>query len=198
MLVLVTAFAVCSLSHGRALVAFIGASEAFNYYWLQETLWIKICGWVAQVAYSFLHLWGMDITYNSRGDHFTLFSPYFQIRIYADCSGVEGIFLFNFMLSAIFLLTTGICLLKRRILVYYLLGIIYMFCINILRISAYFAFGYWAYRPDAWGLMQVTRGVPLYLFHTYVGWILYLIAFRIFALCLYRTGACKSNRYRLI
>jgi len=179
------------IRHPRpAIVAIIAASAAANYYWLMRIMWEQMCNWTLTGVYSFLSIFHMNIAGHvwSPSDTVTslvIESPYFVIRVDPSCNGLEGIFLFNFMLSVMLLVDWE--LFKRRSLILlYGFGVLYMFVINILRISLFFTLGYWAYRPNAWKWVQGLRGAPVYLFHSYVGWVFYLAAFGIFAAWLYR------------
>jgi exosortase/archaeosortase family protein len=163
-------------------VAIVAGSAACSYYWLSNIIWKKICGWTTYAVYATLHLFGAQ-AHVSRGawpsNSFEIISPYFYIQVFSGCSGIEGIVLFIFMLSIVFLYDWELYR-SRRILLLYVVGVIYMFFINVLRITAFFMFGYWAFNPNAWEWVQSLKGAPLDLFHTYVGWVFYLIAFVLF------------------
>lgn len=168
-----------------ALVAVVAGSSAFNYYWLTNAIWKQMCAWTTELVYAILHLFGTQVHIATGGDtSINLLSPYFNIEVYIGCSGLEGIFLFLFMLSVLFLVDWE-AFRKRRLLMFYAIGIIYMFLVNALRIAVYFVLGYWAYNPRSWEWVQSLQDAPLVLFHTYFGWAFYLGAFWIFATCLY-------------
>jgi exosortase/archaeosortase family protein len=189
-------FAEClkrAIRHPRlAIIAVIAASAAANYYLLSEVMWKQMCNWTLNGIYTLLSIFHMNIhAYPGASNEARLIllrSPYFGINIWADCSGLEGIFLFNFMLSIVFLMDWEIFK-RRSILLLYGFGIMYMFILNILRISLFFALGYWAYRPDAPEWVQHLQGAPIYLFHSYIGWLIYLVAFASFAAQMYRPDA---------
>ena len=112
-------------------------------------------------------------------------SKYFVVEVYRTCSGLEGMSLFIFLLSIIFLLDWRIFR-QVRILEIYLIGILYMFFINAVRIASVFSVGYHAWDPAASGFAKSLRGAPIELFHSFVGHIYYLTAFAIFAAIMYR------------
>jgi exosortase/archaeosortase family protein len=174
-----------------AIVAVIAATAAINYYELMRTLWEEMSNWTKIVVAALLRLFRMDISSTDvvRWDpsfppNLTIKSPYFGIQVYGSCNGLEGIFLFMFMLSAMLLIDWD--MFKRRsITLLYGFGIIYMFFFNALRIFTFFTLGYWAYNPRAWNWVHSFQGAPLSLFHSYVGWGFYLWAFGIFAAWMY-------------
>lgn len=175
----------------EALILTIAATAAANYYWLTRVIWVQIVDATAHVVYAVLYLFDNSIVINTRKmaeiemAGIEIYSGYFNILVNPSCSGLEGIFLFAFMLSVMLLIDWD--LFKRRsILLLYALGVILMFFVNALRITAFFTVGYWAYRPDAWEWVQSLKGAPVFLFHSYVGWVFYLIAFGLFAGWMYR------------
>lgn len=161
-----------------AIIAVIAATAACNYYYLMR-FWPYFDRWTGQAAFVFLHSLGLDITAGMYQRDPTILSKHFSVIIFRTCNGLEGIFLFMFMLSVMLLLDWD--LFKRRIIsLLYEFGIVYMFLFNILRIASLYMVGYWAYNPDAWGWVHSLQGVSLYMFHSYLGWIYYLVAFGIF------------------
>ena len=178
-----------------ALVAVVAAMAGFNYYWLMQSIWMKMCDWTVRTVYFILHSVGMNnVVVHNLNDYVRVHSfnnqvilinsPSFTIAIMPACNGLEGIFLVNFLLSVMFLFDWQVFK-RMHILLIYLLGIIYMLFMNPLRLAVYFWFGSWANRPDAWHWVQSLRGAPVYLFHSYVGFVFYLIAFGLFATGLY-------------
>jgi len=183
--------------------AIVGSAAACNYYWLQSTMWEKMCGWTAQAAFKILHPYSPSFsTFITPHQHnFIIISPHFQIQINPGCNGLEGIFLFNFLLSAMLLIDWE--LFKRKsIVLLYAFGVVYMFYINALRIVSFFTLGFWAYNPYAWHWMWYLQSAPLILFHSYVGWVFYLIGFGVFAGWMYtsttrETLVAKLMRYSI-
>jgi exosortase/archaeosortase family protein len=166
--------------------AFVAGSAVCNYYWLMNTLWSLMCGWTTKMVYAILHFCGANVNVKAtiHNHQFQLASPYFNIVIYPPCNGLEGIFLFVFMLSVLFIFDWRYFA-DRSILRLYIGGIAYMFIVNALRISAFFTLGYWAYNPGAWEWVRAFQAAPLVLFHTYAGWVVYLGAFCAFVNYLY-------------
>lgn len=168
------------------LVAFVAATAPSNFYWLTEILWRQMCSWTTFCVYHILHVF-TDQVHLGKGDwedtSFIIKSPYLIMKVYPGCSGLEGIFLFSFMLSVYFLYDWDYFK-NRKIIRLYLIGLIYMFAVNCLRIVTYFAVGYWANNPDAWLWVQEFKGTPVVLFHTYIGWVYYIIAFVLYCIVL--------------
>jgi exosortase/archaeosortase family protein len=172
----------------KSLCALVAGSAACNYYWFMHTLWEQMCTWTSRSALAVLQFLQMNATsniYTPWKSSVMIASPYFTIFVNAACNGLEGILLFNFLLS-ILMLHDWDSFKRKSILFLYAVGIIYIFCVNVLRIVSFFSLGYWANHPDAWGWVQSLKGAPVYLFHSYVGWVYYFIAFELFAAWLYR------------
>src|SRR5262249_26340809 len=106
------------------------------------------------------------------------------LRLYPACSGLEGVFLFYFLLAAMMLIDWRLFS-SRRVLAYFLIAFIYMFFLNAFRITALFMVGDCAWRPDASAFAVSFRDWPLMMFHDWVGWLVYLSAFLLFAAIVY-------------
>src|SRR5258706_13246147 len=101
-------------------------------------------------------------------------SANFAVQLQPPCSGLEGIFLFMFLLSGMILLDWQ--WFKRfRLLDIYLVAIVFMFFVNALRITVYVIIGHWANAPDAGEFAQSLGDLPLAMFHSLAGGVLYLI-----------------------
>lgn len=196
-----------------SLVLVMGMFSSTMYFIIQGHLWTKVCHATAHVVdFILVRLAGIHVfVYESKmpvyrrivrmhskgevkivtikqggGDKFlTMQSETFAIKLFPACSGMEGVFLFMFLLSSVLLIDWQIFK-KRSIIDLYLMGFIYMFMVNAMRISSLFLFGHYAWKPDASHAMQLSRGVPIHVFHTWVGWVVYLVAFFIFVSILYR------------
>ena len=179
------------------LIALLTASISALYNLLENQTWERLCRSTASMVYWLLHSFGFEIglTIGSDKNHIpitTISSKAFVLQVYRPCSGMEGIFLFLFLLSAIFVIDWP--LFKRsRIIEIYLIGIIYMFLVNVLRIASLYALGYFAWQPDASAFMQSLRATPIEIFHSVAGEIYDFIAFVFFALVLYRNAAKKPK-----
>ncbi|MDE3059768.1 MAG: exosortase/archaeosortase family protein [Pseudomonadota bacterium] len=178
-----------------AIVAILAASAACNYYWLMRTLWAQMIGWTAHTVHVILRFYGaaaFAMPHPKWQGSFIIGSHYFRASVNPGCNGLEGIFLFNFLLSVMLLLDWQLFR-RRSLILLYGLGVIYMFFVNAIRITVLFSIGYWAYRPDAWPFMWHFRGATLEMFHSYEGWVFYLIAFGLFAAWLYRTTLRRNQ-----
>lgn len=178
------------------LVAIIGGMAAYNYYWLMRDLWYYMCGWTTTTVYYMLQFLSYDAVayvHGRKETSFVILSKYFGIIVNPGCNGLEGIFLFNFMLSVMFLVDWEFFK-KRSIILIYAIGAVYMFFVNALRITAFFSVGYWASQPNMPGWVKSMRGTTVELFHSYVGWAFYLIAFALFATWLYDSTAKKLRK----
>jgi|GEM_PF-6483764 len=179
------------------LVLLIAATASINYYWLMQALWVEMRGLTTEVVYFVLKLFGTDayaVIHPRVNTTIFIRSPNFMIWVNNACNGLEGIFLFNFLLSIMFLLDWDIFR-RSHIFLIYVFGVIYMFIINSLRITVFFTVGYWAYKPGVPEWVSAMRGWPVMMFHSWIGWVLYLIAFGLFALVLYRSVG-RKNRIR--
>jgi exosortase/archaeosortase family protein len=203
------------------LVLLVGMFPAIMYFKIQEHLWTKVCHATAHVVDFILQrLIGLHVyVYESQrpvmyrlirhhyrngeikittkkipaGDKIvTMQSDTFGIKLFPACSGMEGVFLFMFLLSCVLLIDWQIFK-KRSVIDLYLMGFIYMFMVNAIRISGLFVFGHYAWQPDASHAMQLSRGVPIHVFHTWVGWVIYLVAFFIFVSILYKYTARRMQ-----
>jgi exosortase/archaeosortase family protein len=120
-------------------------------------------------------------------------SAYFKIEMSPPCSGLEGVFMAIYMLSLLFLWDWDFFS-KKRLSLIYALVISAMFLMNSIRIALFFTVGHWAYHPNAWEWIQRFRGAPLYLFHSYIGWILYLMTFWLLVHILYKTRSKPDSQ----
>jgi exosortase/archaeosortase family protein len=172
-------------------VAIVAASSALLYYRLIEVLWQSMCGVTAQMVFALLRLFDAQVSITQSFAHgmprFLVGSPWFSINVYIGCSGLEGIFLFTFMLSVLFLCDWKFFK-NRNLVLLYTIGVICMFMVNALRITAFFTIGYWAHKPGVGKWLNALQGTPVDLFHSYVGWVFYLITFVVFSICVHNKG----------
>ena len=175
------------------LVAAVASSAVLLYGWLYKDGGVQLCLLSAKAVYGLLYLTGMDIVMQENMDNTIISSGYYAIKVYWGCSGLEGILLFFFLLSAMLLLDWQ-WFKHRRLLPIYLFGFVYMLSFNILRIASLFTLGYWAYNPNAPEWAHQLQGAPVYLFHSYVGWVYYFIAFALFTLSLYQQIARENGK----
>lgn len=177
------------------LVMLVAATATINYYWLMRDIWVQLRNWTTALVYGTLHTFGAEAyaVIHPRVDT-TIFirSKSFTIWVNNACNGLEGIFLFSFMLSLMFLLDWQVFR-HMKISVIFAVGALYMFFMNAMRITLLYTIGYWAYKLDVPDWVKAMRGWPVVLFHSYIGWVLYLIAFGIFAFWLYRAAGRKKR-----
>ncbi len=168
---------------------FAGASP-WLFYWLIKDYWQVACGFAAKATQVLLSGLGLNITAypddpGTRDPNFILGTDYWKIQVFSDCSGFEGICLFIYLLSMLLMMDWN--LLKRySMTLLYSIGVFYMMAFNVLRISSLYTLGYFAYDPGANVFMREFKGAPVAIFHSYVGWTYYLVAFSIFAWVLYK------------
>jgi exosortase/archaeosortase family protein len=199
-----------------AIVAAIGAGAIHMYEVAQARLWEQMCHSTAQIINFFLnHFVPMNIALYEKKHNFVhvaniggrmvaspryenhyvvIGSDWFSLNLFPQCSGLEGVCLFFFLLSAMVMLDWKLFQ-TRRLFELYLMAFLYMFLINALRISAFFLMGYWAWAPDATAFAQSMRDAPLMLFHTWVGWVVYLGAFGFFITRLYGSMALSNGEF---
>lgn len=163
-----------------------GGLTGVGYDYLQETIW----GWMvystAILLRTFFLAIGIDATVTgSSTERAFLQTSYFQVYIHQPCSGLEGIFLFFFLLSLLVLLDWKVFG-RFRIWPLYVFGYVYMYVMNAIRIGALFMIGYHAGNPASPAWVRSLKGTPFEVFHTYTGWVIYLLAFFIFAAWMYR------------
>ncbi len=143
-------------------------------------LWPFLSTAVTLIVYSLLKILGFKMILGD--DPFTLSHPLFSAKIAAACSGLEGIFLFIFLFSLILIVDWGKYSLKKAFLIY-CLGILFMFCLNALRVTIFFAAAILATKH--WGQGQASQ-LFVWFFHANVGWIFYLIGIAVFFSILFR------------
>ena len=143
-------------------------------------IWPFLSSAVTMIVYQLLRLLGFDMFMGA--DQYTISHPLFSARVAAACSGLEGIFLFIFLFSLIVIVDWGSYSVRKALLIY-LLGILYMFLLNVLRVMVFFAAAIWATKQ--WGEGQASQ-LFVWFFHANVGWIFYLIGIALFFSILFR------------
>lgn len=108
----------------------------------------------------------------------------YTIDVFAPCSGLEGIFLYLFLTCSLLIIQWEIFS-KWRIHRLFAFSVIYVYCINVLRISLIFLLGVWAHSHDSPMALSM-RGWPMQAAHSYAGFIIYLVAFDVFMRYVYR------------
>jgi exosortase/archaeosortase family protein len=165
-----------------AMVAVIG-SLTMHAYALMEKLddlgWEKMANATILIVRGILRLFGIHSTSWTIHDG-DVRAPVvvldnFSVIIYSGCSGMEGVCLFFFLLSCILLLDWRLFS-RWEVFELYAWGFLYMFVVNALRITAFILFGHWA----GVGEEAITE-----IFHSWIGFVLYFIAFGVFMVALY-------------
>lgn len=142
---------------------------------LNSILWSHLSSSTCIIVSRGLALFGYSDVFLVGG--YTLKSPYFSISIFPACSGLEGILIFVTVFS-IFLIQSNLIFLKTKYIFFtYLIGIFYMYVLNILRIISYFLFGMSVAKTS--GSVEGAKSA-IKLFHSNVGWVLYFIGISLF------------------
>ncbi len=179
-------------------VAAFGSCVSCLYNLFDTFLFERLCQSTAFVVYCMLHSIGFQIGVNvSDGENVRLFSRYYMLAVYRPCSGIEGIFMFQFLLSAILMFDWPIFR-RMHLIEMYLVGFLYMFLVNCLRIASLFTIAYFASMPDASEAMQEWRGAPKQMFHSFAGQIYYFIAFTVFAMIVYKRAIRAAAKARAV
>lgn len=180
----------CILKEKRAIIIMlIAAAAPFLYAFLQDQIWDHMSKSSAFLVNEMVNLMGVDsdawfeISQGTRPT-IVIASSYFNVQVYADCSGLEGIFFFYFLMSCMLLIDWKFF---RHMSLFnlYLFGFIYMYCFNILRISLLYVLGTMARTPGASSFMRQFEGAAWDYMHQWTGVFLYLVAFGIFAMVMY-------------
>ncbi len=137
-------------------------------------LWIFFSKIVAKCVYFMLTFFFKGATYHLEDTIPLIGIPAIKAKIYAPCSGIEGMWLFV-LLFTVLVLTQYKNVNKKKVLFLYLIGIIGAFLLNILRTFCIFVIGSFTSREFALGI-----------FHSNVGWILFTLYFLIFTQLTYR------------
>ncbi len=172
----------------RTIVAMIGTGSSAAYALCDRLLWEKMCQATAASCEWLLRTLGytisVGVTMDDSKQAATLTSEYFTVIVYKACSGIEGVFLFTFLLSLVLLMDWKL-LKKLHLIETYLIGFIFMYGMNVLRITSLFLVGHYAYMPNASPLMASMQGFPLHAFHSAVGQVYYFLAFMLFSSVMY-------------
>jgi exosortase/archaeosortase family protein len=102
--------------------------------------------------------------------------PSFGTLVGAPCSGLEGVFFFIAAFSFILMIEPERPS-RLRIAVIYCIGIIYMFVLNIVRITFFFLIALWAVQK--WGQKEAAE-LYVSLFHGNIGWLIYTLGLAFF------------------
>jgi exosortase/archaeosortase family protein len=132
-----------------------------------ERLWRYSSGMTTTLVAAALKILGYEMI--PAAEPFALKHSLLSLKIYAPCSGLEGITFFVTVLSLVLMLDHQ-RFSRTRIVVAYAAGIAYMWFLNVLRILLIFIAGVWVSGES--GREEGTR-VAVNLFHANTGWLIY-------------------------
>lgn len=141
-----------------------------------QNLWTYFSSVISEIIYRFFSIFFNDVTYKPFVSSFTMAEgggPLlgigdFKAIVGKPCSGIDSFLLFTSLYALIFILDYK-RLKKGPAITAYFIGIIGMFITNVLRIMLLFIFGAYIDAKFAIGL-----------FHTNIGWILFIIYFFVY------------------
>lgn len=162
-----------------ALIAVLMGFSYRAYLTLNEWFWYPLCKATAELLQSVLKIFNSDVYIaDAYGQSIELASKYYAISVFKPCSGMEGMTLFTFVACALFL--KGWNRYRHCDLSTLLFGLwAYIFLFNCLRIMIIFVLGHAAHHPSAPTIVQEFNWLPVWLFHSVGGTLLYLLAFAI-------------------
>ena len=131
-------------------------------------LWPLFSEIVAKIVYFMLSLFFEGTVYHMTGTIPTVGIPAITAKIYAPCSGIEGMGLFLLLFTVLALMEYK-TINKIKVLLLYPAGLIGAFIVNILRTFFIFVAGHFTSAEFAIGA-----------FHSNVGWILFTLYFLVF------------------
>jgi exosortase/archaeosortase family protein len=173
--------------------AFLASGYAL-YPIINQSVWFPLCKGTATVLAQLFDALGMNVgTYEYRGLKMMLESPQFKINVHAPCSGFEGMLLFLGLYHAVVLWDYKLFS-KTDIWGISLVFCFIAFVVNTIRIGALFLLGYFAYDPNAGEVMASFRGASVELFHSTIGFALYLLVFSLLMRPLYDNAYKCSQR----
>lgn len=155
-------------------------------------LWPTLSYATGRSVSELLALFGYPLRELSFGSSFILRHARFAASINMGCSGLEGIFffLFTFFLTLSFRVTqTARTLWNGRNLLMLLSGCLYMFVLNLLRVTAFFVFA--LYLEENY-VDEAGRRFFEWAFHENLGWALYAPGLLLF-FAVWRAAGGKKN-----
>jgi exosortase/archaeosortase family protein len=176
------------IKENRAIVYFCAIALASQIFYLltgisgkmQQVVWLNFLAEpTVGIPRTILDLLGYGM---ESGMTHSLRTPLLDLSINTACSGLEGITFFITVFSFMMMLDYKL-LPTRTIVLGYLTGIVFMWALNLFRITAFFMFGSWA--VEQWG-EEKGGEFALNLFHNNVGWILYAVGIGIYFILFYR------------
>lgn len=130
-----------------------------------------LCPAIAKCVWFILKLFNYPVQLSVISAGWRIHHPRFPVFISAPCSGIEGMFFF----TAIFFMF--VCFQKEnwrvsKFIIFYSIGLILMFVLNVFRISSFLMLSYFLMESS---LKPHTVQTFSFLFHANVGWVLYSI-----------------------
>lgn len=182
------------------LIALTGGTSLIAYSFLRLYIWERVCNSTGLMVYYLLQLMRFDVSffttpfYSIHRHTWTgvanVGTPEFALRIHESCSGMEGIFLFFFMLSLV-LLADWKLFARLRCLNLYLIVVLYMFTVNVLRIVSVYLAAIWLQaNVHTLAVQYQARAI----FHSNVGLVVYLAAFSVFIVALYSYATKQAKQ----
>ena len=160
-----------------AIYVLIALVSLLNYPLILKYFWKEASRLTALSVYYVYHLFGVDLYTRLTPVSFNLSGGGFAIKIIMGCSGLEGIFFFIFAFSLMQLL--GKRGLDWKVAGAYLVGSLFLFFLNTLRISVFYLLGI---QFERLSLGRLGKSVIEGDFHNHLGWILYLLGIIIFVI----------------
>jgi exosortase/archaeosortase family protein len=177
------------LSYGpRAAFALAALGTIVGYSAILKMLQYPLTILTGKVVPIFAGLFGLSLVEVTRNQFIHLWHPEFSGQIALPCSGLEGIFffLFSYLLLRTF---DQVNFGRGRTLLHCLLGVVFMFLLNVVRIAAFFGVAIALERHLSEG-----AGKKFFeqVFHANVGWLLYISGIYVFMSLVYRTSQKNS------
>jgi exosortase/archaeosortase family protein len=167
----------CILGVGAvgSLVAYVSILEK-NWFWL-----IQVTG---HSVYFVLRALGVQANLSDMTYAVGIRHPLLSASINMSCAGMEGM-VFLFFAICLYFAATGVPVSAFKFLLISLLGTVFMFFVNIVRIVLFFC-------VSAWMNLQGFSGGAFFsfAFHQNIGWLLYLLAIAFF---IYRLSTRPSH-----
>lgn len=162
------------------------------YWMLNVKIWIHLASITVTLVRGLLWLCGIPTAVSFEKDanehgmilnyYGNVSSPDFTIQIASQCGGLEGVLLFLFLLSALFLYDWPLFSKVKRLWAIYLVTIPFVLTANVVRIT-----GILIYAKVQAGLNRTAvSAATVEMFHSNIGWVTYSVAFALFLPLVYR------------
>ncbi len=164
-----------------AMIAVIAALSPAAYMMFAEYLWERLYGVTVFSLRMIVLLFDIQAWAGFKEGIGVFMSNRFAMNIYAECSGIEGIFLLLYLFS-LFLLIDWKLFAGKSLFEWYMVGIFYMLAVNILRMASIFLYGEYLIRS---GRESEVVKTTMDMFHSNVGFVFDTIAIALFLWCVY-------------